>query len=61
MNPLSETTTSADPMIGRVLASRFEIASVLGEGGMGKVYSARDAETNQLAAEKVVSTKLSDN
>jgi serine/threonine-protein kinase len=56
-----ETTTSADPMIGRVLAGRFEIASVLGEGGMGKVYSARDQETDQLAAVKVVSVKLSDN
>jgi len=48
-------------MIGRVLAGRFEIASVLGEGGMGKVYSAKDRETDELAAVKVVSIKLSDN
>ena len=60
MSPATESP-SADKLIGRVLADRFEIASVLGEGGMGKVYSAKDRESDSLAAVKVVHGKLSDN
>jgi len=60
MSPAAESP-SADKLIGRVLADRFEIASVLGEGGMGKVYSAKDRESDSLAAVKVVHGKLSDN
>jgi hypothetical protein len=53
--------SGGDPFIGRVIAGRFEVVSVLGEGGMGKVYTAKDRETNQLAAIKVVIGKLSGN
>lgn len=52
---------AADPFIGRTIANRFEVVSVLGEGGMGKVYTAKDLETGQLAAVKVVHGKLSGN
>jgi hypothetical protein len=50
-----------DPFLGRTIANRFEVVSVLGEGGMGKVYTAKDRETGQLAALKVVIGKLSGN
>jgi hypothetical protein len=56
-----EATSSVDPFLGRVIAGRFEVQSVLGEGGMGKVYLAKDKETNLLAAVKVVIGKLSGN
>ncbi len=53
--------TAADPFLGRTIANRFELVSVLGEGGMGKVYTAKDRETGQLAAVKVIIGKLSGN
>ncbi len=59
-NPV-EPNASGDPFIGRTVAGRFEVVAVLGEGGMGKVYTAKDRETGQLAALKVVHGKLSGN
>jgi hypothetical protein len=53
--------TGADAFIGRTIANRFEVVAVLGEGGMGKVYTAKDKETGLLAAVKVVHGKLSGN
>jgi hypothetical protein len=50
-----------DALIGKTIADRFEVVSVLGEGGMGKVYTAKDRKTGQLAAVKVVHGKLSGN
>lgn len=32
--------SEADPLIGTVVGGRFRIAGILGEGGMGRVYSA---------------------
>ena len=61
MSPPAEVSSSESSLVGRVIAGRFEIVSVLGEGGMGKVYTAKDRETNQLAAIKVVHGKLSGN
>ena len=56
-----DSTAAVDTFIGRTIAGRFEVVAVLGEGGMGKVYTAKDKETGQLAAVKVVHGKLSDN
>ncbi len=52
---------AADNFLGKTVAGRFELESVLGEGGMGKVYLAKDRETGQPAAVKVLLGKLSGN
>jgi hypothetical protein len=61
MTPPPAEAPSTDNLIGRVIANRFEVTSVLGEGGMGKVYAAKDRESGQLAAVKLVHGKLSGN
>ena len=43
-----------------VIGDRYELQSVLGEGGMGKVFLARDQRLERLVAIKVVSHKLID-
>ena len=53
-----DSTAAVDTFIGRTIAGRFEVVAVLGEGGMGKVYTAKDRETGQLAAVKVVHGKV---
>ena len=45
---------------GGTKLGRYEIRSKLGEGGMGEVYLAQDAQLDRLVAIKVLSTEIAE-
>ena len=47
-------TASTDPLLGTVLANRYQIESKLGEGAMGTVYKARHVKVGRPFAIKVL-------
>jgi tetratricopeptide (TPR) repeat protein len=58
-SPDSFTTTMLQP--GSLLAGRYQIVKLLGEGGMGAVYRARDIELEREVAVKVIRPELARN
>lgn len=45
---------NADPFVGRTIAERFLVESIIGEGGMGVVYKAVNSQTKEAVAVKIL-------
>jgi serine/threonine protein kinase len=47
-----------DPLIGQIVADRYQILSLIGEGGMGRVYLAEHVRMGRKSAVKVINPAL---
>ena len=56
---MSGPAQQQDPLVGKVLADRFEILSRIGEGGTGVVYKAKQLTVDRTVAIKVLGAHVS--
>lgn len=53
-SPVALNAGASDPLLGRVIAGRFQILSLIARGGMGKVYKAEQAPLGRICAIKIL-------
>src|SRR5262245_61639 len=51
-------TSPRGRLAGRTLATRYDVLDLIGQGGMGEVYRARDRELDEMVALKVIRADL---
>jgi len=56
--PLKSIEIDKDPLVGTRLGDRYEIVSVIGRGGMGVVYKARQEQMDKLMAIKMLHSHM---
>ena len=57
-SPLRPTGAEPDNLVGTVIADRYRVEAIVGEGGMGRVYRARHVRVPREAAIKVLRRAL---
>ena len=59
--PASASAAQGEQLVGTLLAERYEIIALLGQGGMGAVYKAHDIELERMVAIKLIRPDLASN